>query len=121
MRLGDMLSRLFKKENEKEDEKGIKKEISLAELRKKEVLLAEHRTNKDLESTDDEENPESFSGLLEQEIYTETMGDLYMNQESYERAIRVFEKLLESDPENKPLQTRLERARARLIEGKTNF
>lgn len=120
MGLGDILSKLFKKENEKEDEKGIKKEISLAEEREKEVLLAEQGKDESLESTD-EEYSESLLAPFGGEIYTETMGDLYMSQELYERAIRVFEKLLERDPGNQSLRARLEIAREKLMEEKTNF
>src|SRR6266478_2826857 len=107
MGLGDILSKLFKKE----DEKDMKKEISLTEERKKGVPLVEQRKDEPLESTD-EEYSESLLVPFGGEIYTETMADLYMNQELYERAIRVFEKLLECDPENQSLRARLERARA---------
>jgi tetratricopeptide (TPR) repeat protein len=120
MGLGDILSKLFKKENEKEDEKGIKKEISLTKEKKKEDLLAEQRKDESLEPTD-EEFSESLLAPFGGEIYTETMGDLYMSQQLYERAIGVFEKLLECDPENQSFRARLERARARLIAEKTNF
>jgi tetratricopeptide (TPR) repeat protein len=109
MGFGDILSKLFKKENEKK-----------IRDRKKEVLLADQRKDESLESTD-EEDPESFSGLLDQEIYTEIMGDLYISQELYERAIRVFEKLLENDPENQSLKTKLEGARTHLLSEKTRF
>lgn len=91
----------------------INKEII---IREKTKAAAFHPKDETLE----EEDSESFLALFGGEIYTETMGDLYMSQKLYERAIRVFEKLFESDPENKSLQTRLERARARLIGGKTN-
>ena len=120
MGLGDILSKLFKKESEKEDKKGIKEGVSLAEEGKKGVLSAEQRKDESLESID-EEYSESLLAPFGGEIYTETMGDLYMNQELYERAIRVFERLLERDPENQSLQARLERARAKLMGEKTSF
>ena len=109
MGFGDILSRLFKKENEKK----IKD-------RKKEVPLDEQRGDESLESTDEEDSG-SFSGFLDQEIYTEIMADLYMSQELYERAVKVFEKLLENDPENQSLQAKLEGARIRLLGEKTKF
>lgn len=120
MGLGDILSRLFKKENKKEDEKGVEKGASLAEEREKETLLVEQGKDESLESTD-EEYSESLLAPFGGEIYTETMGDLYMSQELYESAIRVFEKLLERDPENQSLRVKLERVREKLTGGKTNL
>jgi tetratricopeptide (TPR) repeat protein len=114
MGLGGILSKLLKKENEK----GIRKEISLTKEKKKEDLLAEQRKDESLEPAE-EEYSESFLAPFGGEIYTETMGDLYMSQELYERAIGVFEKLLECDPENQSFRAKLERAR--LIGGKANF
>ncbi|MER3447149.1 MAG: hypothetical protein C4291_10020, partial [Candidatus Dadabacteria bacterium] len=49
------------------------------------------------------------------------MGDLYMRQGLYERAIRVFEKLLERDPENQSLHIKLEQAKAHLLSEKASF
>jgi tetratricopeptide (TPR) repeat protein len=88
---------------------GLKKEIAVAEERKKEELL---------ESIGEQEDE---SLLFESEIYTETMADLYMNQGLYEEAIRVFEKLLEIGREGQSIHTKLARARAYLLSEKAGF
>lgn len=110
MGLGYILFNLFKREKGKRDEKDIKNE----------VLLDEQKKDESLESTD-EDYPEFLLAPFGGEIYTETMGDLYMRQELHERAIRVFEKLLERDPENQSLQTKLGQAKTYLLSEKAGF
>ena len=47
----------------------------------------------------------------EAELYTRTMGELYARQGLYDRAVTVYEHLLEADPENRSFRERLEELR----------
>jgi tetratricopeptide (TPR) repeat protein len=89
----------------------LRKEIAL--LKEKESLSIQRKKDESLEPMSDEEI-EYSSELFDEEIYTEIMADLYMNQKLYERAIRIFERLLQSDPWNHSLHMKLEEAKARL-------
>ncbi len=96
----------------------ISKEIALAEGKKK---LDASNLEKEILESSNEEDAESYLGFLEQEIYTETMADLYTSQGLYARTIRVYEKLIENGPENRSLRTKLERARPHLAGERTLF
>ncbi|GIW46653.1 MAG: hypothetical protein KatS3mg078_0530 [Deltaproteobacteria bacterium] len=91
--------------------------IETVEEIKKEILM--YRKDKD---SMEAQNPESLSEedfeFVDTEIYTETMADLYLEQQLYERAIKILEKLLETYPENDNIRMKLEQARTYLQESK---
>ncbi len=95
---------------------------SVIEELEREISLAEERELTDESgSIDDQDSEEPFPGLLQAEIYTETMADLYMSQGFYADAAGVYEKLLERDRANDSLERKLERAKSYLLSEKAGF
>ncbi len=92
--------------------------IEAVEEIKKESLIYRRKDKDSIEA----QNPESLSEedfeFVNTEIYTETMADLYLEQQLYERAIKILEKLLETYPENDNIRMKLEQARTYLEESK---
>ena len=66
-----------------------------------------------------EEEPPSDSVI--EELYTESMANLYIDQGLYEKAIVVLEKLLAREPENNSVRSKLDVARSFLLSEHSGF
>lgn len=118
MGFGDVLSKLFRKESEKEikNENEVKKEVSFTGEEKNDTLGAQE-SDEAFESVG-EGDVESFSDFFDGEVYTETMAHIYMNQGLYEQAVRIFERLLKQEPQNESLRKNLYQAKTYLLSKK---
>ena len=81
-------------------------------------------------STDIEENPcnshgekdnDKLPNNLNDEVYTEILADIYFHQGIYEKALNVYEKLYEQEPENNIIRERLELSKAYLLSEKSGL
>ena len=75
--------------------------------------------NSDNINTD--ETSESTVAVSKAEIVTETMADIYIQQGEYEKGIRVFQKILEKEPENSSVRMRLAECRTKVINKTAGF
>jgi tetratricopeptide (TPR) repeat protein len=66
-----------------------------------------------------EEEPPSDSVI--EELYTDSMANLYIDQGLYEKAIVVLEKLLAREPENNSVRSKLDVARSFLLSEHSGF
>jgi tetratricopeptide (TPR) repeat protein len=66
-----------------------------------------------------EEEPSSDSVI--EELYTEAMANLYIDQGLYEKAIVVLEKLLAREPENASIRTKLNLSKSFLLSERSGF
>lgn len=66
-----------------------------------------------------EEEPPSYSVI--EELDTEAMANLYIDQGLYEKAIVVLEKLLAREPENTSVRTKLDVAKSFLLSERSGF
>ncbi|HEX3036820.1 MAG TPA: tetratricopeptide repeat protein [Thermodesulfobacteriota bacterium] len=115
MGFGDVFSKLFRKEKETKDAKReIKKEFPSAE-EKEETLLTEGGEGFSEFVGEDEE---SLPAFFKEDLYTETMADIYMNQGLYEEAVKVFEKLIRQDPQNDSLRRKMDKAKTYVLSKK---
>ena len=67
------------------------------------------------------EAAESNEAVSETELITETMADLYMKQGIYDKALRVFEKILENDPTNSSVRKKYDESRLRILNKAAGF
>ena len=72
----------------------------------------------EIEETSEEEPP---SDSVIEELYTEAMANLYIDQGLYEKAIAVLEKLLAREPENISVRTKLDVAKSFLLSVSSGF
>lgn len=61
------------------------------------------------------------SNLVIEELYTEAMANMYIDQGSYEKAITVLEKLIQREPENTLIRTKLNLSRSYLLTERSGF
>jgi hypothetical protein len=66
-----------------------------------------------------EEEPSSDSVI--EELYTEAMANLYIDQGLYVKAIVVLEKLLAREPENASIRTKLNLSKSFLLSERSGF
>jgi tetratricopeptide (TPR) repeat protein len=66
-----------------------------------------------------EEEPSSDSVI--EELYTDAMANLYIDQGLYEKAIVVLEKLLAREPENTSIRTKLDLSKSFLLSERSGF
>jgi len=64
---------------------------------------------------------EPTSNLVIEELYTEAMANMYIDQGSYEKAITVLEKLIQREPENTLIRTKLNLSRSYLLSERSGF
>lgn len=67
-----------------------------------------------------EEEPPPSDSVIE-ELYTEAMANLYIDQGLYEKAIVVLDKLVTREPENTSVRTKLDVARSFLLSERSGF
>ena len=72
----------------------------------------------EIEETSEEEPP---SDSVIEELYTEAMANLYIDQGLYEKAIAVLEKLLAREPENISVRTKLDVAKSIFLSERSGF
>lgn len=112
MGFGDVFSKLFRKEKEA---KGVKKEV------RKEVPPAEgHEEAFPVEEGEEfsdfvGQGEGSLPAFFKEDLYTETMADIYMNQGLYEEAVKVLEKLIKQDPQNDSLRKKMDKAKTYVL------
>lgn len=99
----------------------INKEISLLEEVKKKPLSMENINSEPSQILGVEDESSLSDSSYCAEVYTETMADLYSNQAEYGSTIKIFEKLLEDQPDNVSLKTKLAKARALFLSEKAGF
>ncbi len=115
MGFGDVFSKLFRKEK---DAKGVKKEV------RKEFTPAEGDEETLLTGEGEEfsefvgEDEGSLPAFFKEDLYTETMADIYMNQGLHEEAVKVFEKLIKQDPQNDSLRRKMDKAKTYVLSKK---
>ena len=66
-------------------------------------------------------NNDAPPNTFNDEVYTETLANIYFHQGIYEKALKVFEKLCEQEPENNTIRERLELSKAYLLSEKSGF
>ncbi|MBI4228365.1 MAG: tetratricopeptide repeat protein [Deltaproteobacteria bacterium] len=64
---------------------------------------------------------EPTSNLVIEELYTEAMANMYIDQRSYEKAITVLEKLIQREPENTLIRTKLNLSKSYLLSERSGF
>ena len=75
----------------------------------------------DIFEIDERPEEEPLSDSVIDELYTEAMANLYIDQGLYERAIVVLEKLLAREPENTSVRTKLDVAKSFLLSERSGF
>lgn len=68
-----------------------------------------------------EKHTDNLPNNINDEVYTETLANIYFHQGIYEKALKVYEKLCEQEPENNTIRGRLELSKAYLLSEKSGF
>jgi tetratricopeptide (TPR) repeat protein len=85
-----------------------------------ELRLASH-TKGHQPNPGDVNNNDAPPNAFNDEVYTETLANIYFHQGIYEKALNVYEKLYEQEPENNTIRERLELSKAYLLSEKSGF
>lgn len=116
--LGDFLSSLNDEEDVQSPETSVTEEK--AEPETPEVQEVEEREDEEVDQMDIEETtisaPTEKAEKPKEKFVTPTLGEIYAAQGQYEKAINVFELLVEKHPDNEWYRTKLEYLKKRLEE-----
>jgi tetratricopeptide (TPR) repeat protein len=75
----------------------------------------------DIHETDEASEEESPANSVIEELYTEAMANLHIDQGLYEKAIFVLEKLLAREPENTSIRSKLDLVKSYLLSEISGF
>ncbi|HSE84235.1 MAG TPA: tetratricopeptide repeat protein [Thermodesulfobacteriota bacterium] len=115
MGFGDVFSKLFKKEKEAKDvKKEVRREVPPAEGDEEAFPTEEGEEFSEFVGEDEELLPPFFK----EDLYTETMADIYMNQGLYEEAVKIYEKIIKQDPQNDSLRKKMDKAKTYVLSKK---
>lgn len=98
----------------------LEDEIRLKDKKDREFSAAKEKIESSVESKSLEELLSNI-GSYDADLLTETMADLYIEQGLYEKALSILEGVLQADPENRDVRSKLEETKLYLINKTAGF